>query len=114
MGEIASVAVAAKALDGLSMRMAAIAQNLANVNSAIFQPVRVDFEDALRAAAGKGSEAVGSLRFAFVADRPLGAADDRRIDLQIADAAATASKYAALTDMIGRRMAIQHALAGGK
>ena len=114
MDEISSVIIAAKALDGLSLRMTAIAQNLANVNSPQYQSARVDFEKALRGATGSGLDAVRSLRFTFVADQSYGLGDDRRIDLQIADAATTASKYAALADMIGRRMAIQHALVGGK
>jgi flagellar basal-body rod protein FlgB len=114
MEEISSVVVAAKALDGLSLRMTAIAQNLANVSSPQFRSARVDFETALRNATGKGLDAVRSLHFTFVADEAYGLGDDRRIDLQIADASTTASKYAALADMIGRRLAIQHALVGGK
>ncbi|MBY8825553.1 flagellar basal body rod protein FlgB [Sphingomonas colocasiae] len=114
MSQVLPIMIAAKALDGLSMRMTAIAQNLANVNSPRFQPVKVDFEAALSRAAAQGPEAVKSLTFDFVADKAFGPGDDRRIDLQIADAAATASKYMSLVDLIGRRMAIHQALTGGR
>lgn len=108
-----SVAIGARALDGLTMRMAAIAHNIANAGSPRFQEVTVRFEDALREAASQGPEALASLRFHFTAGRPLGANDDRRLDLQIADAAQTAMRYSALVDMLGRRMALQHAAVGG-
>jgi flagellar basal-body rod protein FlgB len=106
--------VAAKALDGLSMRMAAIAQTIANANSPQFQPVRVPFEAALRAAASRGPEAVRGLEFVFEADRSYGPGEDRRLDLALADASATAGRYEALADLLGRRLALQHALAGGQ
>jgi flagellar basal-body rod protein FlgB len=114
MSEVLPIAIAAKALDGLSMRMTAIAQNLANANSPQFQPVKVDFEAALSRAAARGPDAVKSLAFEFVADKVYNLGDDRRLDLQIADASATAARYISLVDLIGRRMAIQHALTGGR
>ncbi len=109
-----AVAVAAKALDGLTMRMAAISQNLANANSARFRPVDVNFEHALQLASGKDAGAVRALNFHFTAGREYSPGEDRRIDLMIADAAQTAMRYSALVDMLGRRFAIQHALAGAR
>jgi flagellar basal body rod protein FlgG len=50
-GEALATVVAAKALDGLTLRMAAIAQNIANANSQQFRPLEVRFEEALRIAA---------------------------------------------------------------
>ncbi|MCQ4384173.1 hypothetical protein, partial [Clostridioides difficile] len=44
-------AVAAKTLDGLFARQRAISQNVVNANSEGYTPVRVSFEDSLRAAA---------------------------------------------------------------
>lgn len=112
MADALSVVVAAKALDGLTMRMTALAHNIANVNSARFQPIRVDFEDALSRAAARGPDAVRLLGFSFTAGAPMPPGEDRRVDLLLADASATASRYVALVDMIGRRMAIQQALTG--
>lgn len=45
-----SAAAVEKALDGLAMRMSAIAGNLANAETPGFRPQRVVFEQALRAA----------------------------------------------------------------
>lgn len=107
------VSVAAKALDGLSMRMAAFANNLANANSPRFQAIDVDFESALKAAAENGVDAVRSLRLGFEAGRTYAEGEDRRLDLLIADAAQTSMRYAALVDMLGRRLSIHRVLTGG-
>lgn len=106
--------VAAKALDGLNMRMAAIAQNIANANSPRFQAVGVQFEQALGAAARRGPESVRALDIGFTAGRAYMLGEDRRLDLMIADAAQTAMRYSALIDMLGRRLSIQHALAAAQ
>ena len=109
-----AVLVARRALDGLTMRMAAIAQNIANANSPRFQSVSVDFEDSLRAAASRGPAAVASASFEFRADHAFAPGEDRRMDLMIADAAQTAMRYSALVDMIGRRLSISQVAAGGQ
>lgn len=109
-----SEAVAAKALDGLSMRMAAIAQNLANAATPRYQPIGVDFEQALRSAAQRGPQAVENLEFAFTAGRSYRQGEDRRIDLMLADASTTAARYAALVDMLGRRMSLREEAIGGQ
>jgi flagellar basal-body rod protein FlgB len=101
-----AITVASKALDGLYLRMAAIAQNLANASSAGYQPIAVDFEGALAAASAKGDGAVEALHFEFTAARPYGANEDRRVDLMIADAAQTAMRYSALVEMTSRRLSL--------
>ncbi|MDR3438094.1 flagellar basal body protein [Telmatospirillum sp.] len=109
-----TVAMASKALDGLSMRMAALANNLANANAPRFQAVSVRFEDALRKAAAKGPEAVDALQIHFQAGHAYGPHDDRRVDLLVADAAQTAARYSALVEMLGERMSLQRAAMGGQ
>ena len=106
------VAVALRALDGLSMRMAALAHNLANANSPRFQAVTVGFEDALRHASTQGTDAVDALDFRFRAGHVFGPHEDRRVDLLVADASDTASRYAALAEMLGERLAIRRAAMG--
>jgi flagellar basal-body rod protein FlgB len=96
------------------MRMAAIADNLANVSSPNFRSAKVDFEQALQAAARRGSDAVAELKFEFEAGQVLPAGEDRRMDLMLADAAQTAGRYAALVDMLGRRFALHQAAMGGQ
>lgn len=107
------ILVGARALDGLSMRMAAIAHNLANANTPRFQSVTVNFEERLRAAEAKGADALKALRFGFTAGPVYEPNDDRRIDLLIADASQTAMRYSALVDMLGRRLALRQAALGG-
>lgn len=113
-GSPLSIALGAKALDALAMRMTAITQNLANVGSVRFQPVEVRFEDALRKAARGGLDEVDALRFAYTAGRVYADGEDRRLDLMIADAAQTAMRYAALADLVGRRLALRGIAIGAR
>ena len=101
-----------KALDGLSMRMLATARNVANANSPGFQPVRVSFEDALKAAASHGPEAVRGVtaRFEQVA---FSGSSEMRLDLELATASETAMRYAALVDLLGRQMQISRIVFSG-
>lgn len=107
-----TVAVVSKALDGLSMRMSAIADNMANASSPRFQAVNVNFEQALRRAAAKGANAVDKLKIEFQAAHVYGPGEDRRMDLLIADASQTAMRYSALVDMLSERMALHRAAMG--
>jgi flagellar basal-body rod protein FlgB len=114
MSEPLAIVVAAKALDGLQMRMAALAHNAANVGTPRFQPLQVDFEGTLRAAARHGAIAVRDAAFEFIAGPVQGLGDERRLDLILADASATAARYAAVSDMLGRRLAIGRAALGAQ
>jgi len=114
MTEPMGIIIAARALDGLQMRMAALANNAANVGTPRFQPVSVEFERTLRTAAAQGTAAVDAAKFQFVAGPVQTAQDDRRIDLILADASATAARYAAISDMLGRRLAIGRAAIGAQ
>ena len=109
-----AISLAAKALDGMQMRSAALAYNIANINSPRFQPLEVNFESALRKAAGDGPGALTDLDFAFTAGRVLAPGDERREDLMLVDASQNAMRYAALADMTGRRFAILSAAIGGR
>lgn len=104
-----------KALDGLYARSQATAQNVANANSPGFRPVRVNFEDALRAAARHGPEALRGVR-ATVGQVPAGAAGgEMRLDLELATASETGLRYAALLDLLGRQLQISRtAIRGGQ
>jgi flagellar basal-body rod protein FlgB len=104
VAEITS-ALLIKALDGLSARAAATAENIANASSPGFRPMRVSFEDALAAAARSGD------RRALEAVQPRFAdalsADPVRVDLELATASATALRYSALTELLGRQLQIE-------
>lgn len=113
-GEPLSVVVASRALDGLTMRMAALASSMANINTSQYRPIDVNFESALRAASAQGPDAVERLEFRFSAGPVFDEHDDRRIDLLIADASRTAGRFAAVADLLGRRMALHEAAVGGQ
>lgn len=104
-----------KALDGLHARAQATAQNVANANSPGFRPVRVDFEEALKAAASAGPAALRSVT-PTVGQVPEGAAgNEMRLDLELATASETGLRYAALLDLLGRQLQISRtAIRGGQ
>ncbi len=92
------------ALDGLSARQSATAQNIANANSPGFRPLRVTFEQALAQAAPRGEAAIRAVR-ARMEGAPAG--ETVRTDLELATAAATASRYSALAELLSRRMQLE-------
>jgi flagellar basal-body rod protein FlgB len=96
-----------KALDGLSMRQVATAQNIANADTPGYRPLRVTFEKALADAAGQGDDAVAAVtpRIEQVA---AGSTDAQlRLDLEMATAAGTAGRYGALIDVLNRQLQMQ-------
>lgn len=104
-------AIIARALDGLSTRSAFIAQNIANANSETYRPVRVEFEDNLRAAAERGHDAIGQAGIDVIeAPEP----NEVRLDLELAESATTAMRYRALIDILSRQMALHRAAAGAR
>lgn len=109
MDEI-SAAILKKSLDGLSTRYAFTAQNVANVNSPDYQPVRVSFEEALRVAAGQGADAVARVSPLTHVVAPGVESEAVRLDLELADASQTALRYRALLDVLGREMALHRAV----
>ena len=108
-----SAAVLMKALDGLSARAEAIAQNLANAQSPAYAPVRVKFEQALADAARRGGAAVRQVKPQFERASGLEAQAGVRIDLELANAATTAGRYAALVEVLNRQFQIRAAALQG-
>jgi flagellar basal-body rod protein FlgB len=102
-----------KALDGLLARQAATAENIANANSPRYRPVRVSFEDALRTASRQGPDAVRTVTPRLEADPAGPLRGGMRIDLELATAAETANRYAALIDLLGRQMQITRTVIRG-
>ena len=102
-----------KALDGLSMRALATAQNIANVNSPSFKPLRVSFEQQLRSAARGGAGPVAALKPHLEQAAPSGVATEMRLDLELATASETGLRYAALIDLLGRQLQISRTVIRG-
>lgn len=96
-----------KALDGLSARMVVTAQNIANVGTPGYRPLRISFEKALQEAAAVGPDAVQALP--LTAQRvALGTAGaDLRPDLEMATAMSTSLRYGALIDVLSRQLLLE-------
>lgn len=101
-----SLATINKALDGLNQRYLYIAQNIANADTPDYQPVRVNFEDALREAQTGGASAVEALRPEVSVDA---GGEGVRLDLELASASQTAGRYRTLLELLGRQMALHRA-----
>ena len=108
-----SAVLITKALDGLSMRYLATAENVANANSPGYRPLRVSFEESLTAAAQRGPDAVRRVvpRIEHLASSRFG--DEMRLDLELANASETAMRYAALLDVLNRQMQISRTVIKG-
>jgi flagellar basal-body rod protein FlgB len=98
-----------KALDGLSLRQEYTAQNIANAGSPDYRPMRVTFEESLRAAARKGVEAIRDVAPEAEAAPAAPGSSGMRLDLELATAAQTAARYGALMDLLSRQLALRHA-----
>jgi flagellar basal-body rod protein FlgB len=105
-----SAAVLKKALDGLSTRYAFIAQNIANANTPNYRPAQVSFEEALRAAAAQGSQAVAQVQPEVHFNTESAGSPEMRLDLELADASQTAMRYRAMLEILGRQMALHRAV----
>jgi flagellar basal-body rod protein FlgB len=113
MSEASITMILARSLDALSLRSQAIAHNIANAGSVNFRPIRVNFEAELREAAAVGNEALSAMQILPIEDPQFVPGEELRLDLELVDAAQTSMRYAALIDMMGRRMAIARTIAGG-
>lgn len=112
-GELAALAL--KALDGLSLRAEATAQNIANAGTPGYRPLAVSFEKALADAAGLGSDAVAVFRPRVAQAKALFGSDALRLDLELQTATATASRYAAIVEVLKREVQLQTlGLTGGR
>ncbi len=112
MASIASIVIA-KVLDGLSARQAATAQNIANGNTDRYRPVRVTFEDSLRAAVAKGPMAIAQVTPQTELQPVPAFGSEMRIDLEVATASQTAMRYGALITVLESRSALMNAVISG-
>lgn len=110
-----TAAVLMKSLDGLHLRAAAHAQNIANASTPGYRPVRVSFEAALAEAGRAGPAAVSAVHPQLVADPAFAPGDAVRLDMEMAEATATAGRYGALVELLNRHAQIAAlAVSGGR
>lgn len=109
----AIAALLRKSLDGLSLRYAATAQNIANANSDHYRPMTVSFENELRTAAAGGA---GSIERLAIGPRQAETAvkgSSVRMDLELQTASETAMRYGALVDVLGRELQLERTIIRG-
>jgi flagellar basal-body rod protein FlgB len=102
-----------KALDGLTARSVATAENIANAGTPNYRPLRVSFEAALKEAAQTGDDAVRQLK---IEAKPAiaGTPDaENRVDLELATASATALRYEALLSIMDRQSQMESSVIKG-
>jgi flagellar basal-body rod protein FlgB len=110
-----SIPIILKALEGLTARSQATAQNIANAQSPAYAPLRVRFEEALAQAAERGGTAVRAVRPQFERASGPEALEGVRLDQEIVTAAMTAGRYAALLEILNRQFQIEAAsISGGQ
>lgn len=100
-----------KALDGLVMRQQYTAQNIANANTQGYRSVSVSFEDSLRSASLRGTNAaIHSVKPQIAFGNQNASETGVRLDLELATASQTAMRYGALIEILGRTMALNRAV----
>ena len=102
-----------KALDGLAARQVATAQNIANGNTDQYRPIRVTFEDSLRAAAAKGPDAIAQFTPQTEFEPVPAFGSEMRLDLEVATASQTAMRYGALITILESRGAMMRSVVSG-
>ncbi|HEV7228469.1 hypothetical protein [Brevundimonas sp.] len=102
-----------KSLDGLALRASATAHNIANASTPGYRPMRVSFETELANAAADGLAAVKGVRPTVAPDAAFQPGDSFRLDLEMASASMTASRYGALVELLNRHLQITAAAVSG-
>lgn len=114
MSEVSQI-LTVKAMDALSLRQTAIAENIANANSDSYAAKSVDFEAELKKAAESGPDAIRRFAARVESNGPEQSGDEIRLDLEMQSASATAMRYAALSDVLNRQMQLARtAVRGGQ
>lgn len=101
-----AAAATLKALDGLTARSIATAENVANAGTPHYRPVRVTFESALADAVKHGPEAIRAVKPQLEQLSEVEGGSELRLDLELATASATTMRYAALIEVLNREMQI--------
>ena len=104
-----------KAMDGLAMRMTAIAENVANGNTPHYRPLQVSFEAALRQAVVGGPKAINQVQpvLSHETGDANGGSSSVRLDMELASATTTRERYGALAEVLGRQLQIDDLVVSG-
>ena len=105
------------ALDGLVLRQQVIAQNIANLNTPGYAPLRVDFEGALRDVASGARDGGSSVRVTPDVRQPMpdGKVAGAELSHQVSMLADTVLRYQTLIKGVNKQLAImQLAVSDGR
>jgi flagellar basal-body rod protein FlgB len=109
-----SEALLLKAMDCLMVRSTVIAENIANAGTKGYRPLAVSFESALaKAAATRDGAAVASVTPQVVHQVDASGRSELRLDLELANASQTATRFSALAELLNRRLQIEALVASG-
>ena len=98
-----------KAIDGLQLRQEYIAQNIANASTLNYTPVRVSFEQVLKAAKDDGIGVISQLQPRVYED-PDARGEGVRLDMELVSASEAALRFSGLIEVLGRHFALQRLL----
>jgi len=96
-----------KTLDCLAARQIATAENIANINTTNYRPLRTSFEQALKDAAAQGDDAVR--QFAPKVEQAVVGTPEAELrpDLEMSTASGTAGRYGALIALFNRELQVE-------
>lgn len=103
-----SVEIMVKALDALVLRSAATAENIANIGARGYRPGRVQFENALAAAAERGLEPVRAFKAEIVREDP--GEPGSNLGAELITTTGTAGRFGAIAEVMSRQFQL-HTLA---
>lgn len=110
-----TAAILTKSLDGLMLRATANAQNIASTGTPGYRPVRVSFEEALKAASSRGEAAINAVVPQMGPDAAFAEGETMRLDLEMIEAASTTGRYGAVVELLNRHAQITAlAISGGR
>ena len=113
--EATTPVVLLKLLDCLSLRSQVIAENIANASTPRYRPLRVSFEDALKAAVPVGDAAVTAVEPVVHPANGAQGGDELRLYLELASAASTAGRYGTVIELLNRHLQLDElAISGGR
>jgi len=102
--EATSPVLLLKLLDCLSVRSRVIAENIANAGTPHYRPLRIKFEDALKAAAPAGDAAVAAVQPVIERGPARPGGTELRLDLELASAASTSGRYGTVVELLNRQL----------
>jgi flagellar basal-body rod protein FlgB len=101
-----SATILLKSLDGLEVRGRVISQNIANSGTKGYRPLKVTFEAALARASHGSMKSIEAVEPTIVVAIDEFGRSQLRLDLEMANAAMTSSRFSTMAELLNRRLQI--------